>query len=77
MSKSAKSGFPETGNRKVTGKVEGVRKFRQSNPRIDYYPMPDAAAAIQRMREQYPTASVREVIDTLSVEGAKAFPDKA
>lgn len=77
MSKSAKSEFPETGNSNITARVEGVRKFRQANPRHDYYPTADAAAAIERMREQYPTASVREVIDTLIVEGVKAFPEKA
>ena len=77
MSKSAVVKFPETANGKVTARVEGVRKFRQANPRHDYYPTPDAAAAIQRMRERYPKASVREVIDTLIVEGLKAFPEKA
>ena len=77
MSKSEKVTFPETGNPKVSLRVEGVRKFRQTNPRHDYYPTPDAAAAIQRMREQYPKASIREVIDTLIVEGLKAFPEKA
>ncbi len=51
--------------------------FRKQNPRIDYYPTPDALAAIERLRKTTPNASTRELIDTLVVAGEKVwFPDK-
>ncbi len=57
-------------------KVSAVRKFRKENPRIDYFPTPDAVAAIERLRKKTPNASTRELIDTLVVEGCKSwFPE--
>lgn len=50
-----------------------LQKFRRHNPRFDYYAMPDAAAAIERLRQLHPDASKRQVIDMLVEEGAKAF----
>lgn len=55
-----------------------LQKFRKENPRIDYYPTPDAAAAIERLRQSYPSACTRELVDTLVVKGCNAmFPEKA
>ncbi len=51
--------------------------FRSQNPRIDYFPTPDAVAAIERLRKTTPNASTRELLDTLVVAGEKVwFPDK-
>ena len=50
-----------------------LQKFRRHNPRFDYYAMPDAAAAIERLRQLHPDASKRQVIDMLVEEGVKAF----
>ena len=57
-------------------KVSAVRKFRKENPRIDYFPTPDAVAAIERLRKANPGFCTRELIDMLVVEGGKAwFPE--
>lgn len=50
-----------------------LQKFRRHNPRFDYYAMPDAAAAIERLRQLHPDASKRQAIDMLVEEGVKAF----
>jgi hypothetical protein len=50
-----------------------LKKFRRQNPRFDYYAMPGAAAAIERLHQRYPDASKRQVIDMLVEEGVKAF----
>lgn len=50
-----------------------LQKFRRQNPRFDYYAMPDAAAAIERLRQLHPDASKRQAIDMLVEEGVKAF----
>jgi hypothetical protein len=50
-----------------------LQKFRRQNPRFDYYAMPGAAAAIKRLRQRYPDASKRQVIDMLVEEGVNAF----
>lgn len=73
MSKSVKPEFPESVDGKVTARVESVRKFRQGNPRIDYYPLQNAMAAIEWLRERYPKLSTREVIDALAVKGKESF----
>ena len=81
MSKSVNGKFPETDDTeiaqrvgcKVSARVEGVRKFRQVNPRIDYYPIPDAAAAIEWLRERNPKVSTRELIDVLIIEGQQSL----
>ena len=73
MNKSKHSEFPESVDGKVSARVEGVRKFRHANPRIDYYPIPDAVAAIEWLRERNPKLSTREAIDTLVVKGKEAL----
>ena len=73
MNKSKHSEFPESVDGKVSARAEGVRKFRQANPRIDYYPIPDAVAAIEWLRERNPKLSTREAIDTLVVKGKEAL----
>jgi tRNA(Ile)-lysidine synthase TilS/MesJ len=50
-----------------------LQKFRRQNPRFDYYAMPGAAAAIERLHQRYPDASKRQVIDMLVEEGVNAF----
>lgn len=50
-----------------------LAKFRNANPRIDYYPVPDAVAAIESLRLRDPTRSTRELIDTLVVTGMDAL----
>lgn len=50
-----------------------LQKFRRQNPRFDYYAMPGAAAAIERLHQRYPGASKRQVIDMLVEEGVNAF----
>ena len=50
-----------------------LQKFRRNNPRFDYYPMQGAVEAIERLRQLYPDASKRQVIDMLTEEGVKAF----
>ena len=72
MGKSTKLKFPETENSKVIATV-GIRKFREANPRIDYYPMPDALGAIEWLRKRNPAVSTRELIDALLVAGRKSF----
>lgn len=52
-----------------------MQKFRRMNQRIDYYPVPDAVAAIERLKQSRPGLSAREIIDTLVVAGIKAFPE--
>lgn len=53
-------------------------EFRRQNPRIDYYPMPDAVAAIERLRKAKPGVCTRELLDALVVKGGKAFfPDES
>ena len=50
-----------------------MQKFRRMNPRIDYYPVPDALSAIERLRQSKPVVSTREIIDCLVVAGIKAY----
>ena len=53
-----------------------VRRFRKKNPRIDYFPTPDAVAAIERLRRAHPSTCTRELLDMLVVEGGKSwFPE--
>lgn len=55
-----------------------LTNFRSQNPRIDYYPTPDAAAAIERLRKFNPGVCTRELIDVLVVKGCNAlFPEMA
>jgi len=54
-----------------------MQKFRRVNQRIDYYPVPDAVAAIERLKQSRPGVSTREIIDMLVVEGIAAwFPER-
>ena len=73
MSKSAKSQLSKGVDSKIPTSVDRVGKFRQTNPRIDYYPMPDAMAAINWLRERKPKANTRELIDALIIAGKKAI----
>jgi hypothetical protein len=50
-----------------------MSKFRKDNPRIDYYPAPDAAAAIERFRLHHPNVPTRALVDVLVVAGFKAL----
>jgi len=50
-----------------------MQKFRRENQRIDYYPLPESAAAIERLHQLFPDASKRQVLDMLVDEGIKAF----
>ena len=52
-----------------------LQRFRRGYARIDYYPHQDSVAVIQRMRSQYPSASVRQLIDLLIEKGAAALPE--
>jgi hypothetical protein len=54
-----------------------MREFRKQNPRIDYYPTPEAFAAIERLRNQFPKFNTRELLDALVVEGIKVFTPRA
>ncbi len=54
-------------------KPSSMRKFRKENPRIDYYPLPSAVAAIERLRTHHPDAPTRAIIDMLVVAGIKAL----
>ena len=74
----SKSEFPEskdsTANHKVTAWVQpSLKKFRQANPRVDYYPTPEAMAAIDWLRQRHPKASTRELIDALVEKGKEAL----
>lgn len=54
-----------------------VRKFRSENPRIDYFPTPDAVSAIERLRQSKPGVCTRELLDMLIVEGGNVwFPER-
>jgi len=50
-----------------------LTNFRRQNPRIDYYPTPDATAAIERLRQSKPGVCTRELLDMLVVEGVAAY----
>ena len=53
-----------------------MTKFRRENPRYDYYPTPDAVAAIERLRKVKPGICTRELLDMLVVEGGYVwFPE--
>lgn len=59
-------------------KPSSMRKFRRENPRIDYYPTPDAVEAIERLKRQHPDEPTRGIIDMLVVAGFKSLmPSKA
>ena len=78
MNKSVKPEFPESVDGKVRARVQApLEKFRQVNPRIDYYPTPEAMAAIEWLRERHPKASTRELIDALVGKGKEALSGKA
>ena len=70
--------FPETTDAATTSISrqvcnKGLRRFREANPRIDYYPSESARATIERLRQRYPDHPVRDLIDALIREGDKAF----
>jgi hypothetical protein len=50
-----------------------LRKFRERNPRIDYYPAAEARAAIAGLHRQYPGHSVSDVVNALVLAGRRAF----
>ena len=52
-----------------------LQRFRRGYARIDYYPHQDSVAAIERLRAQYPGASVRQLIDLLIERGAASFQE--
>ena len=52
---------------------KGLRRFREANPRIDYYPSQRAREAIDSLRQRYPGHPVRDLIDALIREGDKVF----
>lgn len=53
-----------------------LHKFRRENPRIDYYPTPDAVSAIERLRKSKPGVCTRELLDMLIVKGGSVwFPE--
>ncbi len=53
-----------------------LQKFRRENPRIDYYPTPDAVSAIERLRQSKPGVCTRELLDMLIVKGGSVwFPE--
>ena len=55
-----------------------MAKFRRENRRHDYFPIPQAQAAIERLGKAMPDLCTRELIDTLVLKGEKAFfPDAA
>ena len=54
-----------------------LQKFRNTYPRVDYFPDTLAYQAITKMRLALPGKSTREVIDALVIAGAKAlFPER-
>ena len=70
--------FPETTDAATTSTsqqdcTKGLRRFRDANPRIDYYPSQRALEAIDSLRLRYPDHPVRNLIDALIREGDKAF----
>jgi hypothetical protein len=60
----------------MTERKPSMQKFRKENKRVDYYPMPDAVAAIERLRQHYPDAPTRALIDMLVMAGIKALTAK-
>ena len=75
---NAETIFPETTDAATTSTSQqvcnkGLRRFREANPRIDYYPSQRALEAIDRLRQRYPDHPVRNLIDALIREGDKAF----
>ncbi len=60
----------------MTERKPSMQKFRRENPRHDYYPMPDAIAAIERLRQHYPDAPTRALIDMLVVAGIESLLPK-
>jgi hypothetical protein len=50
-----------------------LRKFRERNPRIDYYPSAEARVAIAGLHQQYPSHSISDVVNALVLEGRQAF----
>lgn len=53
-----------------------MQKFRQENPRIDYYPTKEAAAAIERLRQGNQGESTRLLVDMLVCAGIKTLVPK-
>ena len=60
----------------MTERKPSMQKFRKENPRHDYYPIPDAETAIEQLRQHYPDAPTRALIDMLVVAGANALLPK-
>lgn len=51
------------------------RRFMSAHPnRVDYLPTPEAWEVVQRVRQQYPGSTYRQVLDLLVETGGKAFP---
>lgn len=59
----------------MTAQAKALQKFRQTYPRVDWYPDVESHKAIQRCRQANPGKSTRVIIDMLVTAGAKAlFP---
>lgn len=56
-----------------TKSESAMQKFRRENFRVDYYPIPEAVSAIERLRQSKPGVCTRELIDILVMEGIKTF----
>jgi hypothetical protein len=59
-----------------TAKPGSMRRFRQNNRRIDYYPTAGAFDAIDTMHKANPNWSLRELVDYLVVTGYKSASGK-
>jgi hypothetical protein len=59
-----------------TAKAGSMRRFRQNNRRIDYYPTAGAFDAIDTMHKANPNWSLRELVDYLVVAGYKSASGK-
>lgn len=55
-----------------------VQAFRKRERRIDYYPAPNALAAISKLQAHKPTFNMRQLIDMLVIQGCNAcFPESS
>lgn len=57
-------------------RLRSMRRYRRENPRIDYYPTPEARAAIAEAQKAFAGYPARAVLDFLIVTGFKAFSGK-
>lgn len=57
-------------------RLRSMRRYRRENPRLDYYPTPEARAAIAEAQKAFAGYPARAVLDFLIVTGFKAFSGK-